>query len=295
MADSSYILITAARNEAAHIELTIRSVTAQTCLPEYWLIVSDGSMDDTDRIVAEAARRYPFVGLLRVDAAAERNFGSKAAAINAGYEKIKSRPHDFVGVLDADVSFKPDYYEEVMARFHQDPKLGIAGGVLTDMVDGRAVPQVTNPKWSVSGPVQMFRKEYFCDSGGYLPLRGGIDAAAEVMARMRGWHVQAFPELEVLHHRQTGRENHSRLGVFFHRGLEDYRLGYYPLFFLARSIRRFGERPFVIGGLIMLCGFIWAAVTRQPKKVPPDFIRFLRQEQMERLRGCLGLKGGAVS
>lgn len=291
MAESSYILITAARNEADHIGNTIRSVTAQTRLPDRWLIVSDGSTDPTDRIVAEAAEQHPFIELLRVDADGKRNFGSKAVAINAGYEKkLAALPHDFVGVLDADISFEPEYYEQVMTRFNEDSQLGIAGGVLTDIVDGRAVQQLSDPDWSVSGPVQMFRRECWQDIGGYLALRGGIDAAAEVMARMKGWRVRAFPELSALHHRQTGRENHSRLGIFFHRGLEDFRMGYHPLFFAGRAVLRFREVPFLIGGLAMLCGYLWAALTRSEKKVPPEFIHFLRREQLGRLRDRMLLK-----
>lgn len=292
MAKLSYILVTAARNEADHIGLTIRSVSAQTLLPDRWLIVSDGSTDATDQIVSEAAQKHPFIELLRVDADSERNFGSKAAAINAGYEKIASLPHDFVGVLDADVSFEPDYYEQVIGRFQEDPNLGIAGGVLTDIVDGKPVRQLTDPEWSVSGPVQMFRRECFESIGGYLVLRGGIDAAAEVMARMHGWKVRAFSEIPALHHRQTGKENHSRLGIFFHRGLEDFKLGYHPLFFTGRAILRFREVPFIFGGLTMLGGYLWAGITGAEKKVSDEFIRFLRKEQMDRLTGRLALRKG---
>lgn len=292
MADSSYILVTAARNEADHIGQTIQSVAAQTVLPERWLIVSDGSTDETDQIVSEAAQKHPFIELLRVEAGSDRNFGSKAAAINAGYEKLASLSHGFIGVLDADVSFEPDYYEQVMARFQDDPNLGIAGGILTDIVDGKPVRQMTDPEWSVSGPVQMFRRECFEAIGGYLVLRGGIDAAAEVMARMNGWKVRAFQEIPALHHRQTGKENHSRLGIFFHRGLEDFKLGYHPLFFVGRAILRFREVPYMLGGLTMLCGYLWAGMTGAEKKVPGEFVRFLRKEQMDRLTGRLALRKG---
>ena len=287
MTHSPYLLVTAARNEADHIGRTIRAVAAQTCLPARWVIVSDGSTDATDEIVSAAAKQLDFIELLRVDADADRNFGSKAAAINAGYKRIADEPHEWIGVLDADVSFDLDYYEEVLLRFRRNPQLGIAGGIMTDIVNGKAVRQMTDPEWSVSGPIQMFRRECFRQIGGYLPLRGGIDAAAEVMARMNGWQVRAFPELEALHHRQTGKENHSRLGVFFHRGVEDFRLGYHPLFFTARSVLRVREAPYVIGSLMMLSGYLQAALSGAEKKVPADLIRFLRREQMERLRARL--------
>ena len=51
----SYVLITPARNEAQFIELTIKSVIAQTSKPIKWVIVSDGSTDGTDEIVSRYA------------------------------------------------------------------------------------------------------------------------------------------------------------------------------------------------------------------------------------------------
>ena len=47
-----YVLITPARNEAQFIELTIKSVVAQTIKPLKWVFVSDGSSDGTDEIVS---------------------------------------------------------------------------------------------------------------------------------------------------------------------------------------------------------------------------------------------------
>ena len=60
-----YVLITPARNEAQFIELTIKSVMAQTVLPLKWIIVSDGSTDGTDDIVRKYVADHPWVELVR--------------------------------------------------------------------------------------------------------------------------------------------------------------------------------------------------------------------------------------
>ena len=286
MSDSPYILITAARNEAVHIGQTIRSVAAQTIPPRRWMIVSDGSTDGTDEIVRSFAKQFPYIELLHVDGDAERNFGSKALAVRAGYEKICASDHSYVGILDADVSFEPDYYEQVLRRFENDPRLGIAGGMLFDMMDDRPVPQWNAAEWSVGGPIQMFRRECWEAIGGYLLIPSGLDATAEVMARMHGWTVRTFPELHVTHHRETGKENNNPAGRYFYLGIHDHHLGYHPLFFLAKAIRRFRFRPYVAGGLFMLCGYAWAVLVRKPVRVPADVVRYLRREQMQRLRAC---------
>jgi len=61
---SSYTIITPARNEAQFIELTLKSVIAQTLLPLKWVIVSDGSTDGTDDIVRKYAADHPWIELL---------------------------------------------------------------------------------------------------------------------------------------------------------------------------------------------------------------------------------------
>jgi biofilm PGA synthesis N-glycosyltransferase PgaC len=55
----TYVLVTPARNEQDFIELTIRSMVAQTVKPLKWVIVSDGSTDRTDEIVEGYAANHP--------------------------------------------------------------------------------------------------------------------------------------------------------------------------------------------------------------------------------------------
>ena len=286
----SYILITAAKNEEAYIEKTIQSVIAQTVPPQKWVIISDGSTDRTEEIVSQYAAKYDFIELLRAAAGEQRNFGSKAKAITAGYERVRSIDHEYVGILDADVSFSPTYYESIMQKFEQNPKLGIAGGILFDRRKEKYIKQRTSTNWSVSGPIQMFCRECYEQIGGYLPVRGGVDAVAEVMARMKGWEVRAFTEIHVFHHRPTGAEKGSKWVIWFNRGVEDYLLGYHFVFVLARCIFRVIERPYLFGGLAMLCGYCWSWIRRTKRQVSSEFVQYLRREQMNRLRSLLHLE-----
>ena len=61
----NYALITPARNEADYIELTIKSMIAQTHLPLKWVIVSDGSTDQTDELVGKYLDEYKWIELVR--------------------------------------------------------------------------------------------------------------------------------------------------------------------------------------------------------------------------------------
>jgi biofilm PGA synthesis N-glycosyltransferase PgaC len=282
MSVGTYVLISAARNEEAYIERTILAVIAQSSIPILWLIVSDGSTDRTDEIVQHYANKYPFIRLHMIQPGEVRNYSSKARAINTGYGLIQHLKHDYVGILDVDVTFPSSYYEEVIDRMKAQTDLGIAGGILYDAWKGKFIRQRTNIRWSVAGAIQMFRSRCWQQIGGYMSIRGNIDAAAEISARMHGWKVRTFPELQVWHHRRIASEK-SRFGAFLHHGILDYEIGYHPLFFFLHALLRFSEKPYIIGSLMMLSGYAWAGIKRRKRKVPEDFVRFLRHEQMGRL------------
>src|SRR5262245_44692741 len=112
MESRAYILVTAARNEDRYIRKTLQSVVDQTHLPKLWLVVSDGSTDLADRYVQDLAGRYSFIRLVRLDSADERSFSSKSFALNAGDDEIRDIESDFIGILDADISLPPDYYQQ---------------------------------------------------------------------------------------------------------------------------------------------------------------------------------------
>lgn len=123
----TYILITPARNEARFIELTVRSMIAQSVPPLKWIIVSDGSTDGTDEIVRKYTGENPWIELLRMPERSERRFAGKVHAFNAGYARAMEFNPDVVGNLDADVSFEADHFEFLLKKFTEDSQLGVFG------------------------------------------------------------------------------------------------------------------------------------------------------------------------
>jgi biofilm PGA synthesis N-glycosyltransferase PgaC len=103
-------LITAARDEAVSIEMTIRSVIAQTSQPLKWVIVSDGSTDGTDDVVTKYCDRYNWIELIRMQKRSDRHFAGKAEAFNTGFAHIKDLTFDLIGNVDADLSFDKDFF-----------------------------------------------------------------------------------------------------------------------------------------------------------------------------------------
>ena len=115
-----YIIITAARNEGEYIENLIQSVVSQTILPFKWIIVSDGSKDNTEDIVTRYINQYDFINYIKINGDKERNFGSKIKAFNEGVNKIESIFNNsdyFIGNIDADITFEKDYFEILIQKF----------------------------------------------------------------------------------------------------------------------------------------------------------------------------------
>jgi biofilm PGA synthesis N-glycosyltransferase PgaC len=275
-----YVLITPARNEEAFIELTIKSVISQTILPRKWVIVSDGSMDNTDEIVKKYVKEYPWIELMLMPERRERHFGGKAHAFNAGYAKIKDLKYDIVGSLDADISFDPEYFAFLLMKFSQDPHLGVAG---TPFREGTVQYDYRfSRKEHVSGACQLFRRECFESIGGYVPLKAGaIDLTAVVTARMKGWKTETFTDKFCVHHRRMGSAKHDFIRATFKSGYYDYPMGVHPVWQLFRSIYQMSRKPFFFGGLLLMAGYLWAMLKRAPTPISMEFVHFRRKEQMQ--------------
>jgi poly-beta-1,6-N-acetyl-D-glucosamine synthase len=278
----SYILITPARNEAQFIDLTLQSMVAQTLLPLRWVIVSDGSTDGTDDIVRKYTADHPWIELLRMPERKERHFAGKVHAFEAGYARARHLNPEVVGNLDADVSFGNEHFRHIVSKFADQPDLGVAGAPFregTFQYDYR----FTNIE-NVWGGCQLFRRRCFEEIGGYQPIKGGcIDHIAVVSARMKGWKTRTFPGSVSTHHRTMGTAQSGGLRAKFKYGAKDYSVGNHPVWELFRAVYQMKQRPFVIGGLALILGYLWPMVRRVPRRVSQDLVDFTRREQMRRL------------
>jgi biofilm PGA synthesis N-glycosyltransferase PgaC len=279
-----YVLITPARNEAAFIDRTLRSVVAQTVLPKRWVIVSDGSTDGTDDIVRSYQAGRDWLELVRLPEGRDRSFAAKAQAFNAGYERVRELAFDVIGCLDADISFADDYFAYLLAQFEALPDLGVAG---THYIEGdfHSYRDSYINVHHVNGGCQLFRKVCFDAIGGYLPIRGGgIDWVAVTTARMKGWKTHSFGERVFHHHRKIGTAESNELLSRFNYGKKDYFLGGHPLWELLRGVFQMAKKPYVVGGLALLSGYFWCWATRFERPIPAELVAFHRSEQMQRLK-----------
>jgi glycosyltransferase involved in cell wall biosynthesis len=275
-----YVVITPVRNEAAYIEKTLTSMVAQTVKPAQWIIVNDGSTDRTEQIVSAYAAQYPWIRLInREDRGFRQRGPGVVGAFYEGFGQITHTRYDIVVKLDGDLSFEPNYFEELLNQFAANPKLGIASGQ-PYAFDGQEWVTEKPLIPCTHGPTKLYRRECFEAMGG-IPRSLGWDGIDDWKARMLGWQIMSFEYLKVLHHRAWG----AATGTFKDRveqGQGAYFMGYHLLYMLLRCIRRMVDRPYVVGGLLMIWGYVASWLARR-EQVEPELARFVRRTQLRLL------------
>lgn len=280
----TYALITAARNEAALIDQTLRSVVGQRAVPVRWVIVSDGSTDGTDEIVKRYARIHPWIELHRLETGPGRDFSRKVRAFNAGLERLGGVAHDIIGSVDADVSFDEDYFEFLLQRFAETPDLGVAGTCYLE--NGRHYDFRFSSVDHVSGFCQLFRRQCFDAIGGFVAVAdGGEDCIAATTARMMGWKTRTFVDKAAVHGRALGSASGApRWKIWLRQGERDYAVGNLPQWEVARSIYQSTSGAGPLAGILLLAGYARRFAKRVPRPISDELMQFHRREQALRLR-----------
>jgi poly-beta-1,6-N-acetyl-D-glucosamine synthase len=278
-----YIIITPVRNEEQYLERTVESVLSQTILPAEWVIVNDGSTDQTGVIIDRYAAQCPWIRAVhRANRGFRKAGGGVIEAFYDGYNSLRTDDWEFIVKLDGDLTFAPDYFEQCFAHFSSEPRLGIGGGEIYHDLGGQLKLEA-NPAFHVRGATKIYRRACWEGIGG-LCVAPGWDTVDEVKANMFGWSTHSFPELRLIHHRFTG----SAEGLLRDRvkhGVACYVSGYHPLFVAAKCVSRLAQKPYLIGAAAILYGFLKGHLTHAPRVTDARVIRYIRAQQLRRLIG----------
>ena len=261
----SLLVITPAYNESDQIERVARAMAAQTRPPDEWIVVDDGSSDDTVARTQALRDQIPFLRVIETGSRPEMAHvrdrlasASEARAFNVGLA-ARSSEFDHVCKLDADIELPADYFERLLAQFAIDPQLGIVGGALIED-HGQRWERIPVPDHHVHGALRIYSRACFEAAGGIRETLGW-DTADLVAARLHGWSTQTRRDVVARHHRHWGSANGVLRGRARH-GVCAWICGYPPYFVALRAVKLAVKRPYGLTGLAFAWGYARAAVSR---------------------------------
>jgi poly-beta-1,6-N-acetyl-D-glucosamine synthase len=275
-----YLLISPCRDEAAYMRQTLDSVVAQSVRPAKWVIVDDGSTDATPAILAEYAARHDWIRIVTRGDRGRRLVGPGVIdAFYAGYAVINPDDFEFLCKLDLDLRLPPRYFEILMQRMREDPRIATCSGKAYIEEGGELKFERHGDDTSL-GMTKFYRVSAFKESGGFVRevMWDGIDCHR---CRMLGWQALSWdePDLRFVHLRPMGS---SQQGIYTGRmrhGFGQYFMGTGFLFLFASAMSRMNEKPYLFGSLAMIWGWLSSALRRKPRYADPAFRRFLRRYQ----------------
>lgn len=281
-----YIIISPVRDEEEYVAATIDSIVNQSVTPIEYILVDDGSTDRTAEIIKEAAKKHPWIRYVGRENRGERQVGPGVIeAFYDGHESIQSMEYDYLCKMDGDLTLETRYFETLLTKFETDPRLGSASGKLfLDLGDGKLVEERIADE-SVLGGVLCYRKQCFEDVGGFV-RQVMWDGIAFHRCRMAGWRTRSFrdSELTIHDHRLMGSSQKSIYHGRLRWGWGQYFMGTHPLYILVVGAYRALERPYVIGGILIVLGYLKGWLTQTHRYDHPGFRESLQAWQMERIK-----------
>jgi glycosyltransferase involved in cell wall biosynthesis len=300
MTQRRYCLITPVRDEQRYARRTLEAVTRQSIPPALWVIVDDGSSDQTPQILAEYAAKFPYIRVLRREDRGYRKLGGGVIdAFYAGYDTICPDEFDYVCKFDLDLDLPPEYFQRLMEKMEADPHIGTASGkpyfahpastaareadqpVLAFPITAASglVAELCGDENSV-GMIKFYRTACFQQIGGFVRelMWDGIDCHR---CRMHGWIAISWddPELRFQHLRPMGTSHKNWWTGRVRHGVGQYFMGTGPAYLLASAVFRLRHPPVLLGSAAMIWGYVQSALQRKARYGDPEFRRFLRRYQ----------------
>ena len=278
-------VISPVRDEARYVCNTLDAMLAQTVRPQEWLFVDDGSKDDTRSIIESYASEHPWIRVVSRENRGFRQLGPGViAAFNFGRERLQSQDYQYIAKLDGDMSFPPKYLELMLDRLECEPRLAAVSGKVFRPEKGGFVEEFMIDEM-VAGQFKLYKRGAFDAIGGFTQtiLWDGIDIHR---CRIKGYTTLSFhhPEARLIHHRLMGSSDTNVFKGRVRLGRGIWFMGYHPLYAIASGLFRMHERPYVIGGLIIIASYVYATIRGEPQFEDREFIRELRRWQLQKLR-----------
>ncbi|MGA8105771.1 MAG: glycosyltransferase family A protein [Nitrososphaeraceae archaeon] len=280
---SDYFAILTCRNSQGSIRSAIVSILKQTIVPEYIIVINDGSTDKTIDILQEIRSTRPSIHVI---VHPDWGYDIKRVVLNwneairfSKERNLKRTKYHLIATDDTEYS--PDYVETLVHSMDSDEKIAIASGTYSEHIP--VMPH---------GAGRLVRNSFLEDSmwRGFYPEKMGYESAVLYEADRCGYNHMVLSNARFKHKRPLGQSH-----KFYEFGASMQTLGYHPLFALSRILKYFvtGEVTGRIGALYMLYYYL----SYQPKFEGYDSLyderirNYIRTYQLKRLRNIIANSG----
>lgn len=246
--------------------------------------MDDGSTDETAAILSEYAAHHDWISIVTRADRGHRAVGPGVIdAFYSGYQTIDQRDYEFVCKLDLDLLLPPRYFEILIQRMNADSRIATCSGKSYIYENGRLAYERHGDDTSL-GMTKFYRMDRFQAIGGFVRevMWDGIDCH---LCRMRGWMACSWddPELRFVHLRPMGSSQQSVYTGRMRHGFGQYFMGTGFIYLAASALSRMNQKPYVLGSLAIMWGWIKSAALRKPRYDNLNFRRFLRRYQIRSL------------
>lgn len=272
-------IVSPMHNEADNVGELVASLNRQTFRDFRWFVVDDGSTDETVKRLREARCDNPPIV---VDKENDGGLigGSAFSSWRYGIEVALSADDSFSHFmkLDADVRLEPEYLDRVL-RLYQDPRVGLASGIITSR--GMVEQSLHAP-----GPVKLYSRQAL-EIVLTLPPAIGFDIMDEILLAKEGIATKVDKSIGFELARAIGASEglvHGRV----RNGRGCRWTGYSFPYFLARCLRYFMRRPILVGPFAMLWGYLTAGSGPYDKDLRRRHARLQRRKLRNALTNPIG-------
>jgi len=263
----NYIIVTPVKNEGVNFSDLVQSMVTQTLKPILWVIVDDGSTDNTPEIIRRAQEEYNWILSIRMSSS-KRDIGLHiASVIRKGFDfaieycKKNGVDYSYLGNVDGDLTLEHTFFENLLKEFEKNPKLGIAGGGTKCIIGDRVVYVNEMSVNEPSGGHMLIKRDCYKDCGG-IPLSYSWDSVLKAKARLRGWRTQRFEENIATEIYVCNTEGYWERYV--HSGKASHYLNLHPLHVMIKSVK-YSFKRYWYTGIAYLVGYLSSVINRGEK------------------------------
>ncbi|MGZ7108974.1 MAG: hypothetical protein ACXVHW_08405, partial [Methanobacterium sp.] len=197
-----------------------------------------------------------------------------AQAVNEGYEYLKRLSNDkgidfqYVGKIDAAVNLSRDYFEILIKKMKEDPKLAFSCGVLHNVENNKIIKCNPSKKFKLvcMQDIRIYRRDFFDNIGGY-PLNYSPDTILSIKALNRGWNIKIVQDTfyEKLRIGGIGGSKVKIWNAYSLKGKAMYHLGYDFFYTLLNSLTiSFTHFPYY-HGFALIYGYFLSLINKDEK------------------------------